>query len=162
MLLQLVYELNMTQSVNALIVGNGEEKVMLMDEAARLGVDERVWFYGDCYDEELISELLFNADVCISPGNVGLTAIHSLTYGCPVITHDDFAYQGPEFEVILEGNTGAFFKKENIKSLVSVTERWLCDSFNKRNRIRQQCYDVIDAKWNPNNQIKILKKVFQE
>lgn len=162
MLLQLVYELNKTQSVNAVIVGNGEEKEVLMDEAARLGVDERVWFYGDCYDEELISELLFNADVCISPGNVGLTAIHSLTYGCPVITHNDFPYQMPEFEVIKDGYTGTFYEKNNITSLVSVTENWLLYSSGNREKIRQFCYDVIDAKWNPNNQIKVLKNVFQK
>ena len=162
MLLQLVSKLNMTQSVNAVIVGNGEEKVMLMDEAAKLGVDERVWFYGDCYDEELISELLFNADVCISPGNVGLTAIHSLTYGCPVITHNDFPYQGPEFEVVNDGFTGTFYERNNITSLVSVTESWLLYSSRNCDKIRQFCYDVIDAKWNTSNQIKVLKNVFQK
>ena len=33
---------------------------------------------------KIISKYLYYADICVSPGNVGLTAIHSLTYGTPV------------------------------------------------------------------------------
>ncbi len=71
----------------------------------------RIWLYGACYDEEIIGELIFNAQLCVSPGNVGLTAMHSLVYGTPVITHNNFSNQSPEFEAIIDGKTGSFSKK---------------------------------------------------
>ena len=43
-------------------------------------------FQGAVFDESN-SELIYHSDLCVSPGNVGLTAIHSLTYGVPVATH---------------------------------------------------------------------------
>ena len=56
-----------------------------------LNLQDQIWFYGACYDESKLGELIFNADLCVSPGNVGLTAVHSMGYGTPVITHNNFA-----------------------------------------------------------------------
>ena len=44
----------------------------------------------------------------VSPGNVGLTAIHSLSYGTPVLTHNNFNNQMPEVESIQPGFNGYF------------------------------------------------------
>lgn len=56
------------------------------------------------------AEFIYNADLCVSPGNVGLTAMHSLVFGCPVITHNCFEWQMPEFEAIQPGITGDFLR----------------------------------------------------
>lgn len=97
--------------VNAVFLGKDVENVALDKLAERLGIADQTWLYGPCYDERIIGEMFFNADVCLSPGNVGLTAIHALSFGCPVLTHDDFKYQNPEFEAIIPGETGDFLKR---------------------------------------------------
>ena len=107
-----------------------------------------------------IGEMFYNADVCVSPGNVGLTAIHSLTYGCPVITHNNFPFQGPEFESIIQGKTGDFFQENDVNSLADTIQKWLSQNLHSREAIRQFAYQTIDTKWNLYYQMNILKQVF--
>lgn len=56
--------------------------------------------------------------MCVCPAAVGLTAIHALSYGCPVISNDNVETQMPEFESIVEGETGSLFKENDIEDLV--------------------------------------------
>ena len=143
---------------NIVIIGEGEDKVILEEKARLLGVEQQVWLYGACYDERRNAELLYNSDICIIPGDIGLTAIHSLMFGVPVITHNDFPHQGPEFEVVKPGQTGNFFEHDNVSSLVSCIENWLkCKK--DRDEIRKACYNVIDSEWNPNYQLRVIKNV---
>ena len=132
-----------------------------MDQVQALSSDlglTNVWFYGACYDEKQICEFLYNADLCVSPGNVGLTAMHAMSFGLPVISHNNFPMQMPEFEAIIDGETGTFFKENDIQSLAEAIKRW--DSIAvDREKIRQACYKVIDEKYNPHKQVELLKQV---
>ncbi len=148
--------------VNLVMVGDGYDKKRLEEYTKLHKITNSVWFYGPCYDEQLIGELIYNADVCVSPGNVGLTAIHSLTYGTPVITHNNFSNQMPEFEAIEKGITGDFFEEENIKSLQNTIENWLSKHPVKDDQLIKACYKRIDDFYNPNYQIQVLKSVLQQ
>lgn len=143
---------------NLVVIGDGIEKASLQEMAKKRDLERQCWFYGASYNEMENSKLLFNADICVSPGNVGLTAIHSMTYGTPVITHNSFAWQMPEFETIKEGKTGSFFNKGDVSSLAAVIEKWLLNH-QDRNRVRLDCYSVIDSCWNPKYQLNTFKKV---
>lgn len=143
--------------LNITYVGDGIEQERLMELTNNLGLQTNVWFYGACYDEKIISELLFNADICISPGNVGLTAMHAMTFGCPVISHSKFTMQMPEFEAIEDGISGTFFTKDDAKDLSRAIYEWI-QSGKSRDFIRQTCYEIIDSKYNPHVQIQIIKK----
>lgn len=145
---------------NLLIVGEEIEDFGLKDLVRDLKLENQIWLYGSCYEEEKIGNFFYNADICVSPGNVGLTAIHSLTYGCPVITHNNFCNQMPEFEVIKNGETGMFFKENDVEDLANTIMIWLKVSKNKREEIRSKCYAIIDEKYNPHYQIKVFKNVF--
>jgi glycosyltransferase involved in cell wall biosynthesis len=97
----------------------------------------------------------------VSPGNVGLTAIHSLSFGTPVCTHSNFFNQMPEVEVIEEGVTGCFFEENNIESLDNVISKWV--NFPKdRSVIRDNCYQIIDDLYNPYNQLNVIKSLLNE
>ena len=145
-------------SLNVTLVGGGEEKKQLVDLVTKLSLDSNVWFYGPSYDEQHNATLLCCADICVSPGEVGLTAIHSMTYGTPVITHDNYQKQGPEFESIIVGKTGDFFEYNNLISLVDTMEKWLCDHKDDREDVRQYCMQEIDENWTPQYQIEVLKQ----
>lgn len=145
-------------NINLVIVGEDREGVNLIQNLEEKLL-KHLWLYGPCYDENIIGELMFNANICVSPGNVGLTAIHSLMYGTPVITHSNFKNQGPEFESIQVGITGDFFEENNVEDLSIKIFNWLSLNKEKREIIRNECYSVVDDKYNPNFQIEILKKV---
>lgn len=146
-------------NINAVFVGSGEAENTLKELAKSLGIEQKVWFYGACYQEDINAQLIYNSDLCISPGNVGLTAIHSLMFGCPVITHNDYSHQGPEFEAIKVGQTGDFFEKDSIESLTKTIRNWFLENNIDREWIRQQCYKEIDTRWNPYFQMETLKQV---
>ena len=144
--------------VNLTFVGDGIESEKLHSLAFEMNLTDNIWFYGPCYDEETIGELIYNADLCVSPGNVGLTAMHALVYGTPVITHNNFPYQMPEFEAIADGKTGTFFEYDNVESLASSIKNWLIINGDNRDGIRQNCFDEIDHYWTPEYQMDVLRK----
>ena len=148
--------------INVVFVGKDVEQVHIDQYAKDKNVADCVWMYGPCYDDEVLGQLFYNAHVCVSPGNVGLTAIHSLTFGCPIVTHNNFPYQGPEFESIRQGETGTFFEQGNAKSLKQEIEYWICADVDKREQTRQKAFDEIDRKWNIHYQLEVIKKVLNE
>lgn len=143
---------------NVVFIGDGEMKDKLETKIRNYGLEKRTLFTGALYDEQKIANYLSHADVCISPGNVGLTAIHSLSYGLPVITNDNFETQMPEFEAVEKGVTGDFFEEDNIISLKNTILNWLLFSKTNREKIRLKCFEIIDNKYNPIHQIQIIKK----
>ena len=142
---------------NLVFVGDGVLREELEAQVVWDGLEEQVWFYGACYDDAKSAELIYNADLCVSPGNVGLTAIHALSFGTPVITHDCFARQMPEFESIVPGVTGDFFEQDRVESLTGVIERWLREKTSCREEVRASCFREIDTQWNPAFQIEVIK-----
>lgn len=162
MLVQAVSELNEEHfNVNLMIVGDGTMSESLHSSVKNFGIEDRVWFYGECYDESVLKKLFYNADLCVSPGNVGLTALHALSYGVPVVTHDDFFAQMPEYEVVVPSRTGLLYKKGDQEDLKAKIREWFSLSID-RDKVREMCYSMINDKWNSLNQIEILKDVIKE
>ena len=143
---------------NFVLVGDGEARASLEALTIDLKLKGQVWFYGACYDEYQLAQLIYNADLCVSPGNIGLTAIHVLMFGCPAITNNDFDHQMPEFEAIKPGKTGDFFESDNPKALADVIVRWLRTNHNRREVIRKICYEEVDNYWNPHFQLGVIRK----
>lgn len=158
-LLQGVHLLNKdTGRFNLLIIGDGPMRDKLERMAEELLHRDSYYFYGSCYSELEIGKLLSNSDLCVSPGNVGLTAIHSLSFGTPVCSHSNFGNQMPEFEAIEPGRTGFFFKENDVDDLVFNITQWF-DNMESRDKIREMCYKVVDNKYNPEYQLKVFKEV---
>ena len=143
---------------NLAIIGKDGENVNLEAIAAKHNLQNRLWLYGPSYDEIEIANLIHNADLCVSPGNIGLTAMHVMAFGCPAITHDSRSLQMPEFEAIKEGLTGGFFKKDDLADMADCAEKWLARINENRGAIAQNCYAEIDSLWNPHHQIKIFEE----
>ncbi len=149
------------QEYNLTLVGDGVEKTSLQNLVNSQNLQKNVWFYGACYDETENAQLIYNADLCVSPGNVGLTAIHSMIFGCPVITHNDFKWQMPEFEVIRPNITGDFFERGSVESLAEVISCWQKKHGELREVVRQACFNEIDTQWTPQFQMEVIRKHLQ-
>jgi glycosyltransferase involved in cell wall biosynthesis len=158
MLIEAYYQLEKQgMLLNLVFVGDGPEKDTLEKMADG---DKRIWFHGALYDEDKIAQLLYNADLCVSPGNVGLTAIHAIYYGLPVITNNNFTTQMPEHEAIIPSKTGDFFKDNDANSLCYTIKKWF-NTNKSREEVRKNCYEIADSKFNPYNQVSILKRVWK-
>lgn len=139
--------------VNILLVGDGPERDRLEALARKCGISTH--FFGACYDENLLANFIYNADLTVSPGKIGLTVIHSLTYGTPAITHGNLDAQMPEVEAIKPGRTGLLFEQNNANDLARRIKQWLGNG-RSRAEIRRDCQQVIAEKWNPVRQRELI------
>lgn len=137
-------------------VGDGEAKEGLMELASNLGVGNSVNFTGAAYDERDIAPILTNADCCVSPGEVGLTAMHALAYGTPVVTHSNELNQMPEFEAVISGVTGELFSENDLQDMThSILKIWR----NGKSFYGDNCISIIEEKYNPEVQARLIEKV---
>ena len=132
--------------VSIVLVGEGRERDRLQRLASELALD--VVFVGAVYDEARLASMVQAANATVCPGMAGLTAIQSLTYGTPVITHDDPEHQAPESEAVLTGVTGELFERDSVASLATAIEH-ACSRAVPDNALRVQCYREVDEKFNP-------------
>ena len=142
------------------LIGDGPERSYL-ESLSKKGIQNGyITFFGPLYNEEKIAKLIFDSDLCVSPGNVGLTSIHSLSYGTPVCTHNNFFNQMPESEIIVNGENGIFFEENNVDDLKEKITLWFNNYNGKRSKkfIRKK----IDEYYNPSNQIKIINNIISE
>lgn len=162
LLIDAIKELHIRKSpCNLILIGKHTDETNIQELVTEYGLDEYVWHFGPCYDESVLSELIFNADLCVVPGDIGLTVMHSYVYGLPVVTHNNFSNHGPEFEAIEANVTGDFFIEDSVEDLCIKIKNWINIDEEKRDSIRKKCYMVIQDKYNPNKQIEILKNIFQ-
>ena len=144
-----------SRDVNLLLVGDGPEKHALQEIASREGL--AVNFYGACYDERRLAELVMAANVTVAPGDIGLTAMHSLAFGTPVITHDDADHQNPEWEAIIAGRTGDFFRRGDVPGLAQVIGRWTRSALPDP-AIRAECHKAIERFYTPRFQQQAIDR----
>ncbi|MGA2776342.1 MAG: glycosyltransferase [Steroidobacteraceae bacterium] len=142
----------MNRDVFIVLVGDGPEREALSGLAESLGVTHRFW--GACYDEMTIAKLHKAADLTVSPGKVGLTAMHSMAYGTPVISHDNLDHQMPEVEAISPGVTGAFFAENSSEDLAKAIAKWFTDHPSKPERA---CVARIEAEFTPSFQRRVIE-----
>lgn len=143
--------------VNTMFVGDGEMLDVLKGAVEEKNLAHLFHFFGACYDEEVLSQLVGAADICVSPGEVGLTGITSLAFGTPVISHSSFDHQMPEYEAIIPGVNGDLFEYGSVVSLTDAVEKWVDGvSGLSRDEIRDRCYKVVDKTFNPKNQANLI------
>lgn len=139
---------------NCILIGDGEDKESLISLVKDYKLENNIYFYGPNYEDSQSGKMIMLADCCVSPGNVGLTAIHCMALGTPVITHNNFYKQMPEVEAVIDGKTGFFFKENNIENLTQVIEIFY-EPDQKKN-MESDCLAVIAQKFNPENQCNII------
>jgi glycosyltransferase involved in cell wall biosynthesis len=144
--------------INCLIIGDGKEELVKLKELVdRKGLNSQILFVGSLYNESDISAYILSSDICVCPGAIGLTAIHSLSYGIPVITHDNFSFQGPEFESIIPNVTGNFYKEGNVFDLSLKMKDCIESRRNNKEKSIRDCLNVIYAYYNPDYQMRVFK-----
>ncbi|MET3665596.1 glycosyltransferase [Caulobacter sp. 1776] len=140
------------------LVGDGPERSPLEDLAKTLDVDLKC--LGAIYDEGVIAGIIYDADITVSPGKVGLTAMHSLSYGTPVITHGDLDQQMPEVEAIVPGVTGDFFQADDVTDLARKIKIWIQTPRNRED-LRQNCRKVMIDRYTPESQRRRIEQAIE-
>lgn len=144
--------------IELIVIGDGPCRSELEELAMQLGVGAVIQFRGEMRDEQALAKEFLACDLAIIPGAAGLSVIHAMWHGLPVITDDDFSRHGPEVEFVVEGVTGMHYRAGDALDLGDCIER-LSGS------IGDFCPTAIAAKvrssFTPEAQIKVMSSRFR-
>lgn len=132
--------------LNCIIIGDGPEKSKLEKQVKMLRLEGRIHFSGALYDENEIAKHFLISDLMVSPGNVGLNCIHSLSFGVPVLTHNNFGSQNPEVEAISDGENGLFYSFDDFNDMTLKINKWFSEP---RENVFRKCIEPIESRYNP-------------
>jgi glycosyltransferase involved in cell wall biosynthesis len=139
--------------VRLLLVGDGPERAALEAHASARGV--AATFTGAVYDEERLAALIGCANCTVAPGKIGLTAMHSLVFGVPALTHDDADEQMPEWEAIVPGVTGALFRRDDVAAIADAIAQWTAAPWPAP-AVRAACTAAIARFYHPAVQCRLI------
>jgi glycosyltransferase involved in cell wall biosynthesis len=131
MLLEIFQTIQDQFSVGLHIIGNGPEEEMLR----MLTKDNpSIHYHGAIHNLSESSRYLFAADLMVMPGHVGLSVVHAMMMGCPVLTCQgpDGPFHAPEAEYIHNGVNGLFCAY----SVKSLAEK-IIQLFNDENSLKK-------------------------
>lgn len=120
--------------VQLIAIGEGEPAEMerMVELAQDQHVSDRVRFLGPIYDQLEIAPWFLSADVFCYPRNIGLSLLHALGYGLPVVTSNDFANQNPEIEALRDGENGRVYRAGDVNALVAALSEVVGDTDVRR------------------------------
>jgi len=148
--------------VNSIFIGAGPERDALMALRDELDLQSHVMFVGECYDERELAKLFHASDVFVLPGELGLSGIHAMGYGLPVITSNNFPHHGPEVEAIIPGITGDLYHAGSLDSLIETIGKWCGKVLSERDNIRRSCIERIGSTYTAQNQVKCIIQALRE
>jgi glycosyltransferase involved in cell wall biosynthesis len=129
------------------LIGGGREKEKLATMAKRAGLEEKIRFLGEKYDEDELAPWFLSSEVLIHPAAVGLTMLHSFGYGLPVVTHGEAKHHNPEYAAFEPERTGRIFHRGDFRSLAETVVGLLGDGAARVN-MKQYASRVAREKYN--------------
>lgn len=122
---------NSQQIKKLIIVGDGE----LFDACEKYISDnemkDSIDMMGAIYEPRQLADIFALASVFVFPGTIGLSVIHSMAHGLPVILHGSRYNHGPE-NVAANGKNALFFIENNSNSLCeNIDKYFLLDNKTK-------------------------------
>lgn len=121
------------------VVGNGPEWDQLHSLAIKLNVDRYVKWVGELRGQHQLAPWFMSADLFVYPGTIGLSLIHAMAYGLPVVVNDNPWIHGPEYVAFENGVNGWAFKENSPASLADT----IIEVFSNEDELRKR---AISAK----------------
>lgn len=145
--------------LRVVILGDGPELCVLQELVRSLGLSELVEFKGACYEEEHLKVEFEKCDFSVVPHAAGLSVLHAMAYGLPVITDDDYSAHGPEVEVLEDGVNCLIYRTGSLDGLVQAVDRMMRDysSIVDHSRMRE-----VVSLFSPATQVEIMERKIGE
>jgi glycosyltransferase involved in cell wall biosynthesis len=134
-------------SIVGVIIGDGPERESLGQYVREEGLDDRIRFTGEVYEEPTIAKYLMSSTVMLLPASAGLAIQHAAVYGVPVILGDVAYSHGPEQEIVQEGKTGLWCPDGDVNAFASAILRLIRDPA-LRESLSTNIKREIDDKYN--------------
>jgi glycosyltransferase involved in cell wall biosynthesis len=135
------------RNVHLVLVGDGSERPVLESLAQELRLSGFVHFLGATYDESRLGLVLSASDLAVVPSGAGLSVMHALGYGTPVLLHDKVEEHFPEWEAVKEGETGWFYRNDDLSDCAEKIIDALFPTPQKP-AMAEACRSVISSRYN--------------
>lgn len=147
--------------IHVALVGEGAEREKLAALASGEGAAELVHFLGALYDEQTLGLIYKASDLSVIPSGAGLSVMHALVFGTPVLLHDYLSDHFPEWEAVEEGVTGFFYRQGDVTDLAGKIESAVFP-VAARTRMAASCQRVIHERYNPRHQEAVFVRAVRE
>lgn len=135
---------NLSPATRLTIIGEGPERAKLEALAAQCNLGDQVEFTGSLYEQEQLAPYFNSAWVSVSSGYIGLSAIHSLAFGVPMLVAETEPHS-PEIAAIEPDVNAVYFRSDDIPALAAALTalaanpaRWEAMSLAARRTIQQR------------------------
>lgn len=88
---------------------------------------DRVIFPGAIYDEQELAPWFLSATLFCYPQNIGLSILHAMGYGLPVVTSDRVDNQNPEITALDHGRNGLLYTHADLDALARALDTIVSD-----------------------------------
>jgi len=140
--------------VHVEVIGTGEENY-LNDLKAKYALNAT--FHGAIFDEKEQRKI---AETCIAGaygGAAGLSVVHYMALGLPVIVHSDFEkHMGPEPSYVEDGVNGLLFERGSVQKL-SEKLRFLTEDYELRSELAKNALTTFKELKTPSMAEKFIK-----
>ena len=113
-------------------LGDGPARADVARLAADLGVASRVRLPGAVWGEAALAPWFAAAELYVHPNHLGLSGLHAMAHGLPVVTGDVRAGHGPEWAAVVDGQTGRLFADGDANALARTIAALLKDDAGRR------------------------------
>jgi L-malate glycosyltransferase len=145
------------KTVHLVLVGDGSERQTLESLVKELSVTSLVHFLGATYDESRLGLVLSASDLAVVPSGAGLSVMHALGYGTPVLLHDKVEEHFPEWEAVKEGETGWFYRYNDLSDCAEKIIDALFP-FPQKPAMAAACRSMITSRYNTTNHAGLFIK----
>ncbi len=129
-------------ALKVVLLGEGPMTEPWKRLAQELNIADHVLWPGTIVEHNELCYWFHSSDLCLAPGQQGLIANLSHSYGVPLITSDCERLQGPEIQVFTNGKTGLFYAYENVDDLAEKISGLLADE-PTRLQMSRSARDVV-------------------
>jgi glycosyltransferase involved in cell wall biosynthesis len=133
-------------AVTLAVVGDGELRSSAQGRSEALGISDRVIWLGEVHEERQLAPWFLSSKALIYPGSIGLSLLHALNYGLPVITHATIRRHNPEISALEHGVNGFMFADGNVGALAASIVELLNDP-ERRQRMSEAALQTVEGRY---------------
>lgn len=130
--------------------------------SAKLNINDIVEFVGEKYGDEVVPYFKC-ADIFVYPSGIGLSILHALSYGLPVITTNNYNLHFPEVELLEPGVNGDTFIDNDHVDLARKIQNWVVKLQYSKEKISNDCINsIFEKEYIPAEQAKKIINVLTQ
>jgi glycosyltransferase involved in cell wall biosynthesis len=119
-------------NLKLILIGDGPMLKQWQHLGQELGIADKIIWPGAIYEHSELCYWFHSSHLCVAPGQQGLIANLSHSYGIPLVTSDSSLWQGPEIQVFTNGKTGLLYRYADIEDLAAKIEELLNDPARRK------------------------------